>query len=280
MHTRILLIGAQGQLGRALSEILPADALRWGRSELDLMRQDEVYDTLLDVRPDIVINTAGITDVDRCEVQRDEALAVNALAPAAMARACKATGGVCVQISTDYVFGKDKGRVKPYVESDDTGTVNYYGETKFQGEKGVREADGQYLIVRVCGLYGGKRNKPSYVERVIEQARQGSAVRIRFDQVYSPTYVRELAPALWRLIQENMRGTIHLVNWGPVSRCEFTQAIVEMVDASVSIKVEEGDNQSFVPRPSFSALASERIVLEDYMIDWREALKNYIKSLP
>lgn len=275
---KILLLGAHGQLGGALSHILPADALRWGRGELNLQHEEEIVSRVTAAHPDIVLNAAAMTDVDACEHDPARAAMVNAEGPRALAKACKEINAPLIHISTDYVFGADEGRHSPYRESDTRGPVNVYGKTKLDGETRIAESGCEYLIVRVCGLYGGQRTKPNFVDRIIEQSKKREIIQLTFDQIYSPTFVGELAPALLRLIGEEQRGIIHLANTEPVSRYEFTRAILDILGSSTALKNDSAKFQG-VPRPKYSALDSGRIALKEYMNSWRDALKRYLSSL-
>jgi len=275
---RVLLLGAHGQLGRELAKVIPPDALRWGRDEFDFHRVDDLRGRIEQVRPAILINAVGMTNVDRCETARDEARAVNMSAPSAIARACKDVGCLMVHISTDYVFGSDASRDKPYVESDITGAVNYYGMTKLGAEQGVIGSGCPHLILRVCGLYGGITRQPGFVERIIAQGKSGTTIRLQFDQIYSPTYVAELAPAIWRLAQDGVRGIVHLVDRGAVRRSEFTRTILHELRLHSDVIVEDHSYQG-VPRPLYSALDSERLSLKEYMNDWHTSLQHYLTTL-
>lgn len=276
----ILLLGAHGQLGNELGGVLPGGTLLWGKDELNLSRIKSIAPKIKEVAPDVVINAAAMTDVDLCETKRDLATEVNEDAPGALAKVCKEIDAVFVHVSTDYVFGADTDRSLPYLESDRPSPVNHYGHTKSRGEQHIARAGGEFLIVRTCGLYGGKSMRPTYADQVIEKVRRGESLRATIDQIYSPTNVNELASAIWRCIQEARRGILHIVNTQPVSRLNFTRAAVELLGAEVHIDpATQGDFSSLAPRPTYSALDSERIDLKEYMSDWRTALARYIQRL-
>jgi len=272
----ILLLGVQGQLGGALQRVVPPDTCCWGRRDLDLRQVKEIAPKIIAAQPKIVINTAAMTDVDACEREPAAARAVNGEAPGELARACIKIGAALVHVSTDYVFGRDEARNVPYVESDAPAPVNMYGQSKLQGEEAVQGSGCAYLIIRTCGLYGGEEVKQNYVERVIERARRRQEIRATVDQIYSPTSVGELAPAIWRLIQEQRRGILHAANTAPVSRYAFTRAIVEICGLAVPVVEARRADFGGAARPGYSALDSERIALKDYMSDWKTALANYL----
>ncbi|MFA4872431.1 MAG: dTDP-4-dehydrorhamnose reductase [Patescibacteria group bacterium] len=278
----ILLLGAQGQLGEALGDVLPKETLKWGRGELDLTQIDSIAPKISEAHPNVVINAAAMTDVDGCEINRALAVKINEDAPCLLAKVCKSLNSLLVQVSTDYVFGYDETRKKPYNESDTPHAINYYGITKLEGERKIIESGCEYLILRTSGLYGKKSmgsNYSNYVEKVLTRARSQEEIRATTDQIYSPTYAQEFTQALISLIEQNQRGLLHLVNVGEVSRYEFTQAIIEL--AGLPVRVVPALRKDFsllAQRPSYSALTSERIELFSLMSDWKTALQNYIKE--
>ncbi|MEW6610006.1 MAG: dTDP-4-dehydrorhamnose reductase [Patescibacteria group bacterium] len=276
---RVLLLGAHGQLGMAVSTLLPRDTLRWGREELDLTRMEAIRPCIIAAKPDIIINAAAFTDVDRCEIERELAVAVNEEASETIAGAAKELGAYFIQISTDYVFGGDISRMAPYKESDIPHPVNFYGMTKLSGEQKIQDIGGRILIIRTSGLYGGRNTQANYVQKILEFARMQPAVRATADQVYSPTWVQECARSIWHLIEEGKEGLVHLVNTGAVSRFDFTKAIIEFSGLATDVlSAQRSDFPLLAPRPAFSALTSERIILETYMNDWKTALQNYFKE--
>jgi dTDP-4-dehydrorhamnose reductase len=284
----ILLLGAQGQLGGEIGQVWdkisnnhPHDKLiRWGRNELVLTRDKKIIGTTIrDAKPDVVINAAAMTDVDACEVKRELAIEINTDIPGVLAEVCKDIGSLLVHISTDYVFGGDEDRIKPYVETDNRAPINQYGWTKLKGENKVVDAGCDYLIIRTCGSYGGKSKRPTYIEQVSNKVEKKDRIRATIDQIYSPTNVTELATAILKLIRERKRGILHVVNTQPVSRFDFTKEIVKLLHSD--LPVEEAYQKEFstlAKRPKYCPLDSKFINLDQYMSDWKTALQNYIKK--
>ncbi len=284
----ILLLGAQGQLGGEIGRVWdeiskdhPHDKLmRWGRNELVLSRDKKVIGTKIgDAKPDVVINAAAMTDVDTCEVKRELAIEINTDIPGILAEVCKDIGSLLVHISTDYVFGGDENRVKPYVETDNRAPINQYGWTKLYGEDKVAEAGCDYLIIRTCGSYGGKSKRPTYVERVRDKVKKKEHIRATIDQIYSPTFITELAAAILKLIWEEKQGILHVVNTQPVSRFDFTKEIVKLLYSDLPVeKAYQKEFSTIAQRPKYCPLDSRYIKLDQYMSDWKTALQHYFMS--
>ena len=276
---KILLLGAHGQLGEALGVVLPKETTQWGRDELDLTHREDIAPRIRKIHPDMVINAAAMTDVDACETKNALAVEINGEAPGALAKVCKEMKSLLVHISTDYVFGGDELRQTPYRETDLPNPINAYGHAKLGGEENIKKSGCEYLIVRTSGLYGKDGAGANYVSKVLLQGMQ-KELRATTDQVYSPTWVGEFAPGLWKLMQQKQRGIVHLVNTGAVSRYDFTKAIIEISGLSTRIvPTRRSDFDTSAKRPAYSVMTSERIDLKRYMSDWRKALQLHLKDL-
>jgi dTDP-4-dehydrorhamnose reductase len=195
---RWLVTGAAGMLGQDLGEVLrrrgePATAL--GRRELDVTDPRAVAGVIGDHKPDVVVNCAAWTAVDAAEEREAEALRVNGSGVAHLASACQRHGARLVQISTDYVFGKNEQR--SYAEDDIPAPVNAYGRTKLAGERAVLGTPGGY-VVRTAWLYGA--HGPNFVQAMLRRARDGSAVQVVDDQRGQPTWTVDVAEQIVALI--------------------------------------------------------------------------------
>jgi dTDP-4-dehydrorhamnose reductase len=173
--TRWLVTGAGGQLGRAVLALASAHGIRAQgatRAELDVADRDAVKSALEIARPDVVLNCAAFTAVDRCESEPEAAESANARAPAVLAAACVG-GPLLVQVSTDYVF--DGAGCTPIPEDAPTAPLCVYGQTKLAGERGVAAAGGEHLIVRTQWVFGAG---PNFVRTILRAAAQGNALRV------------------------------------------------------------------------------------------------------
>lgn len=223
----ILVFGASGQLASHLRELLPA-AEFWGRARLDLAKPATVEPAIRASRPSCIVNAAGYTAVDRAESERDAAFAVNAEAPAAMARAAALLDIPLVHISTDYVF--DGTKQGEYSVDEPCKPISVYGESKLAGEHAVRRAAPHSWVLRTSWLFS--EYGANFVKTVLRLAREKEELRIVDDQFGRPTYAGDLARLVVQMAQPTGAaarlpgGTYHAVGGGAVSWHEFAQAIV------------------------------------------------------
>jgi dTDP-4-dehydrorhamnose reductase len=280
----ILITGGDGQLGTALRETAP-DAVRLltpGRAELDLLRPDSVDAVVRTARPEVVINTAAYTAVERAESEPSQAHAVNAEGATAVAAAAARAGARMIHISTDFVFD---GRIsRPYRPTDPTAPLSVYGASKLAGEHGVTACSGgRALIVRTAWLYG--TGGTNFVTTMLRRMRAG-AVRVVADQVGSPTWSRSLAAAIWSAVERPaLCGLHHWADAGVASWYDFAVAIQEealalgLLEQPVSIDpIRTEDYPSQARRPSYSVLDTQetREALARPPIHWRTNLRRML----
>ena len=252
----VLVTGAGGQLGRAALRELGADGIGLCRADLDVTDAAAVLAAAEQHRPTLILHAAAWTDVDGAETDRDGAYRANVLANRHVAEAAKAVGARLVTLSTDFVFDGRKG--EPYVESDSTGPISYYGETKLLGEQAALEAypEGTW-VVRTAWVYDEQgTNFPRLIMRLAETR---AVLRVVEDQTGSPTYAGHLAPVLLSLPDVVPAGIHHIAGSGAVTRLEWAEAVLA---AAGRTTVVEGATSDEFPtpaeRPSYSALGSER----------------------
>ncbi len=232
---------------------------------------------IVEIHPQLVINCAGYTDVDRAESEPELALAVNGAGAGAVALACAEVGAHLVHISTDYVF--DGRSRRPYPENAAPRPLSAYGRSKLEGEQRVRRALPGALIVRSAWLFGPGR--AGFVDKVLERARRGREVMVVTDQVGSPTYTRDLARALVALARRRVSGLLHLVNQGRASRFELARQCLRLagLDPEMVKPVTTAElGPAPAPRPAFSALDSRRAarLLGGPLPTWLDALGRYL----
>jgi len=237
---RILVAGGTGRLGRALLAALAplGEVLAPARQELDFGSDESIRRALRAVRPDIVVNAAGYTTVDKAESEPALALRLNGIAPGILAEEAKRLGALLVHYSTDYVY--DGKLARPYTEEDPPNPVNAYGRTKLAGEQAVRAAAGAHLILRTSWIYDEHRY--SFVRAILHLARAQPVLRVVSDQVGSPSSARALAEATAALLRQEAHaransGIYHFSAPDHVSRCEFARAIIRIA-AEVSGRPE------------------------------------------
>jgi len=232
---RILVTGVTGQVGAAvaarfgeLGTVVAAD-----RSVLDLAAPDRLADKLDRIAPDIIINPAAYTAVDRAEDERDAAFVINETSPGVMAKWAAAHDVPMIHFSTDYVF--DGSGERPWREDDPTAPINIYGASKRAGEVAVRAGGGPHLIVRTSWVYAA--HGKNFFRSIARLSREREELRVVADQIGAPTSAAFIADALAYIVEPNKaylpaafsaaNGTIHLAGSGATSWCGFAEEIVK-----------------------------------------------------
>lgn len=286
MATKILIIGAGGRLGAALVGAFRGQFAVTGltHSEIDIGDFDEVEQILGRVNVDVVINCAALTNVDLCEEQADDAFRVNSSAPELLAQICQDKGARFIHFSTDYVFDGTKN--VPYLEEDEASPLGIYGESKREGEENVLGVNERHLVIRVSWVFGPDR--PSFVDNIIQRARENPRVEAVADKFSTPTYTRDIAAMLPRFFPPDVGGILHFANDGQCSWQEYAQHALDVChEAGVLLKattvdaVKLGDMQSFVARrPVYTVLATDRYaeITGEKPRSWRDAVTEYVKD--
>ncbi|MBN2583827.1 MAG: dTDP-4-dehydrorhamnose reductase [Planctomycetes bacterium] len=257
----ILVTGANGMLAGALRRRFglsggPAAEVIWTDvDELNITDEAAVRQLVERRRCGVIINCAGLTQVDDCQSRRDEAMLINGRAVGHLARAAEAVGALLVQISTDFVFGGNTD--KPYVEDDPPQPLNVYGESKLLGEEQARLAS-EHLVVRTSWLYG--LNGRNFVRSICRQAALGRSLTVVDDQVGCPTYTGDLAEAIVRLLACGARGMFHACGGEATSWFDFARAIVRLRQCNVAVEpVSSAKLGRPAKRPAMSVLDCTRL---------------------
>ncbi len=235
---------------------------------------------LKEIKPDVVINTAAYVRVDDAEIEVDKAFQVNAVGALNVAKICNEINAVNVYISTDYVF--DGTKREPYIEKDTPNPLNVYGLSKYAGEVFTRNYSEKYYIIRVASLYGvsGARGKGgNFIEFMIQKAKNGEEIRVVDDMFMSPTYTKDVAVMLKRLLElEPEFGVYHMVNEGYCSWYEFTKEIFNIMGWDIQvIPIKSVELKRLAKRPLFSALKNQKLEkLGLRMRHWKDALRDYL----
>jgi dTDP-4-dehydrorhamnose reductase len=242
-----------------------------------------VADAVASSRPDAVVDAAAFHKVELCEEQPARSFSVNAVGALNMARACREQGVRCVYVSTDYVF--DGNNPAGYGEDDPTGPVNVYGVSKAAGERLVRLADTESLVVRGSGLFGhaGSSGKGgNFVESMLAKAASGEAISVVNDQTFAPTSTRDMAQRIFLLLERDVPpGIYHVANAGSCSWFEFARAIFELSGIEVDLSPRATGEQP-VRRPPCSVLLDTKSAALGLPPSrgWREALRWYLENRP
>lgn len=235
---RVLIVGASGFIGSALRSVFgadaigtycnhPADGLRW----LDVRDAAAVAALVSEVRPDLIIHPAAQPHVDWCEDHVQESYDVNVTGTRNVAAAARAAGARYVFFSTDYIFNGSSG---PYPEDAPADPPNVYGRHKLEAERSIAELRDDYLIVRVCGVYGFERQGKNFVMGLLAKGRRGEPMNVPSDQWGNPTYADNLVEAVKELAQSRQRGIFHVVGPEYLDRVSFARLVCKVFDLDPS----------------------------------------------
>jgi dTDP-4-dehydrorhamnose reductase len=281
---RILLLGKNGQVGwelaRALAPLGEVTAL--GRAELDLADVPRLIATVRALQPEVIVNAAAYTAVDKAESEQDAAFAVNATAPRVLAEEAKRSGALLVHFSTDYVF--DGAKATPYVEEDPTNPLNVYGASKLAGERAIPAAGCRHLILRTSWVYGPRG--ANFMLTMLRLARERPQLRVVDDQVGAPTSSRAIADATAAVLVRAMaspglEGLYHLTASGETSWCGFARAILARAGIEipvVPIPTEQYPTPARRPRNSRLDCARLRAAFGVTLAPWQESLAEAMRE--
>jgi dTDP-4-dehydrorhamnose reductase len=264
---KILLTGRNGQLGWELARALAplGELAAYDRTMLDLAKPDQIAAAVRSVKPDIIVNAAAYTAVDKAESEPDAAFAVNAVAPGLLAEGAKRAGALLIHYSTDYVF--DGAKEMPYVEEDPPNPLNVYGRSKLAGEQAIGSIGGQYLILRTSWVYAARgRNFLLTIRRLLKEKDE---LRVVSDQIGAPTSAGALANATAELLRQrtptaldDALGTYHVTAAGHTSWHGFAVEIARLEGAPREIRLVPVPSSEYplpARRPKNSRLSNEKL---------------------
>ncbi|MFC1598753.1 dTDP-4-dehydrorhamnose reductase [Patescibacteria group bacterium] len=276
MSKKILILGAQGMLGRDLANVLADfDLTLWDKEDIDITDQDQVNKKIEKIKPEIIINCAAYTAVDDCETNKDLAMQVNGTAVGYLSSLAKKIDSILVHISTDYIFnGQNQKGYKE--DSKDISPDSVYGQTKLKAEELLQANTDKYYLIRTSWLYG--KNGNNFVETMLKLGQAKDQLKVVNDQFGKPTFTIDLARQIsYILYSELPFGIYHITNEtrdGGISWYEFAQKIFEF--AEIKIDLQPCSTQEFprpAKRPAYSALINTKL---PKIRDWQEALKQYL----
>ena len=287
---KILVTGCNGQLGRAIRKEYAASDVEFintdvvegeGVVSLDITDVDAVLKLVRAEKPDVIINCAAHTNVDKCEEQWDLAYKINAIGPRNLSIAATEADAKMIHVSTDYGF--EGNGTRPYTEFDAPNPVSAYGKTKLEGENFVKEFAKKHFILRTAWLYGDGKN---FVKTMLALAENHDELNVVCDQVGTPTSAVELAKMIHYLEGTENYGTFHATCEGDTNWADFAEAIFKR--AGKNVKVNHVTSKQYKEMNPASANRPAYSILEDYMIkltsdfvmaDWQDALDVYMKEL-
>ncbi|TCJ20692.1 dTDP-4-dehydrorhamnose reductase [Rubrobacter taiwanensis] len=272
---KVLVTGAGGQLGLELMELMPARGYKvigLTREELDISDAEAVEGSLRKHRPGLVINAAAYTNVDSCEEETGLAYRVNTLGPRNLAQYGERLGCELLHVSTNYVF--DGSSSRPYEPFDLPNPISAYGRTKLAGEEYVKCLSSRFYIVRTAGVYGMGRN---FVRTMLRLAGERDTLKVKDDEFISPTYARDLAGGMIRVIESGMYGIYHITNAGFCSWYEFAREIFKLSGREVEVlPVPASEYPLPAARPANGVLSS---LGSPELRHWREGLADYLERI-
>ena len=244
---KLLITGATGQIGWQLQRTLAplGEVMAFARNELDLSDADAAADVIREIQPDILLNAAAYTTVDKAESELELARTVNAVAPGRMAEELARFGGLMIHYSTDYVF--DGTKPEPYTENDATAPLNVYGRTKLEGEQAIANSGCPYIILRTSWVYD-TRGK-NFLRTVLRVARERHELRMVDDQHGAPTWARAIAEATAAIVAKcgnpacsgKNSGIYHLTAAGSTTWAGFAKTILEVYAELLESPAEFGE---------------------------------------
>src|SRR6478735_1026692 len=234
MSQKVLITGANGQLGKELVELFTAKGFEvygFGRDKMDITNQSQVQEVISTLKPNIVLHSAAHTQVDLAESEPEQAFSINAYGTRNVAVAAEAVGAKLVYVSTDYVF--DGTTDEPYNEFSPTSPLGVYGKSKLAGEQFVRDLHSKFFIVRTSWVYG--KHGANFVKTMLKLGEERKELSVVADQIGCPTYTLDLAHAILELVDTQKYGVYHISNSGSCSWYEFAKEIFNISGITVQI---------------------------------------------
>jgi len=281
---KVLVTGANGQLGTDLCKVLrDFELIPLTDKDIEISDMSSVKQEFGKYKSDIIINTAAYVRVDDCEDEEDKAFQVNALGARNVAVVAQELGARLVHLSTDYVFGGEaEPRTAPYTEFDTPVPLSIYGKSKLAGENLVRHSCLRHFIVRTSGLFGvaGSMGKGgNFIETMLRLAKERDELRVVNDQVFSPTYTKDLARKIAQLMTTDYYGMFHITDKGYCSWYQFAGEILKQAGLKIPvIPVSSDEYPQKARRPRYSVLDNYhlRLLGMDDMRPWQKALRDYL----
>lgn len=293
---KILVTGGTGQVGWELRRTLQAlgEVVSVSREQADLSDLDALRRTLQSIRPDIVVNPAAYTAVDKAEIDQEQAFLVNAKAPGVLAEEVRKLGGLLIHYSTDYVF--DGGNSVAYAETDTTNPLNVYGKSKLAGEQAIQAIGCQHLLIRTSWVYAARGQ--NFLKTILRLAAERDELNIVADQIGSPTWARLIAEVTAHMLRQSVleisqdafqSDLYNLTSAGSTSWHGFAQAIVDLAHEQGKLQHKNPSIKPIpataypvpAPRPANSRLSVSKLETHFNLLmpSWRDALQMCMEEI-
>lgn len=295
---KILLTGVRGQVGHMLQKKLKSyQILTLSRNELDLTSTDAIRQVVQKFQPDLIINPAAYTSVDKAESEGELAFAINATAPRVLAEEAAKLGAAIIHFSTDYVY--DGRKIGEYTEADTVNPMSVYGKSKLAGEEAIRAVGLPHLILRTSWVYGA--HGKNFLKTILRLAGEREKLTIVADQFGAPTSSESIADAVieligkWQPQQDSQAGTYHFTNTGSTSWHGFSCEIIKEYNALADVRdwpalktnveniiaITTADYPTPAARPANSCLNNGKLkqIFDLELPSWQQALQQVMRSL-
>jgi dTDP-4-dehydrorhamnose reductase len=281
---RVAVIGADGQLGTDVERAFADNGDTVSpltHADVELSSMDSVSSRLQELRPELVVNTAAMHHVEKCELEPDKAFAVNGIGARNLALVSRDLGAILMHVSTDYVF--DGAKHTPYEEQDAPRPLNVYGNTKLAGEYFVRSSAEKHFVLRTSAIYGKTpcraKGGLNFIELMLKLAKERGEVRVVDSEFVTPTPTPEIARQMVVLSRCDAYGLYHATAEGSCSWHEFAKEIFTLTGTKVNLNVA-GPNEfpAKVPRPKYSVLHNQALNRQGLNVfrPWQEGLRKYL----
>lgn len=283
---KIAVIGANGQLGKDICEkivIANNELIELNHDRIEISNIECVSYVLKEVKPDIVINTAAMHNVEKCENDPERSFKVNGIGAMNLSHICNDLNSTLIHISTDYVF--DGSKKKPYIEIDKPLPLNVYGNTKLSGEYFIESIAKKYFILRVSGIYGKnpcRAKGTNFIDLMLKLAKERDEIRVVDDEILTPTFTEDIADQIVKILNMDAEyGLYHVTAEGSCSWFEFAREIFSVSKTNIVLnKAAPGEFAIKVNRPKYSVL--ENKFLNDQNINimplWKNGLTRYLNK--
>ena len=283
---KILITGANGMLAKEVKEKFSVgnEVTLTDVAELDITNEKMVYDVITSLKPDLIINCAAYTAVDKAEENLELADRINGDGPTNLAKAAKVAGSKLVHISTDYVFGGDLDLSKAYKEDDEKKPVTAYGITKLHGEQGIQNNLDEYYIFRTAWLYGLGGN--NFVKTMTKLGTERDELSVVSDQHGSPTYAKDLTEIIYQAVNKKIPyGVYNATNEGFTTWYDFTKEI--LAEQGIECKVNPVTTAEYIEmmkvtqakRPFNSQMSKDKLKQAGINVpEWKDGLKRYLEE--
>ncbi len=284
---KIAVIGANGQLGKDICEkiaIANNELIELNHDRIEISNIECVSYVLKEVKPDVVINTAAMHNVEKCENDPERSFKVNGIGARNLSHICNDLNSTLIHISTDYVF--DGSKKKPYIEIDKPLPLNVYGNTKLSGEYFIESIAKKYFILRVSGIYGKnpcRAKGTNFIDLMLKLAKERDEIRVVDDEILTPTFTEDIADQIVKILNMDAEyGLYHVTAEGSCSWFEFAREIFSVSKTNIVLnRAAPGEFAIKVNRPKYSVL--ENKFLNDQNINimplWKDGLTRYLNKI-